>query len=108
MATPETKPWKMYIAEFIGTFILVFVILIILEKMKSNKILIPILIGLTVAIAIYVAEAAGGLGAVNPVVSYSLYRKGSISSTDLAGHIAAQLVAALLAIEAAILLKDRL
>ena len=66
-----------YLAEFLGTLFLVYVILA-----TGN----PLAIGAALAIAIFLAAGVSG-GHLNPAVSVVMAAKGSISTKDLIPYI---------------------
>jgi aquaporin Z len=83
-----------YIAEFIGTFFLVFSI--ILSVNGGAGIFAPLAIGTVLIIMIY------SLGPIskahfNPAVTLSVFLRGGCTARDIPGYIIAQVVGALLA-----------
>lgn len=78
-----------YLAEFLGTLFLVYVILA-----TGN----PLAIGAALAIAIFLAAGVSG-GHLNPAVSVVMAAKGSISTKDLIPYIVAQIAGGLVALE---------
>ncbi len=71
-----------YLAEFVGTFAFIFSIL------ATGNFLA---IGATLALVIYLIGDVSG-GNVNPAVSLTMYLKGTLSTTELAGYVVAQLL----------------
>lgn len=77
-----------YISEAIGTFVLVSVIMFYSDN--------PIVIGLTLIVAIYLASTASK-GAVNPAVSFGFWLKGNLTTEKTIGYIFAEIMGAFLA-----------
>lgn len=71
-----------YLAEFIGTFVFLFVILSTTE---------PFAIAMALMTAIYFGSKYSG-GHFNPAVSVMMYLKGSIDNVNLTGYIAMQVL----------------
>ena len=78
-----------FIAEFIGTLALVYVIL------ATGK---PLAIGLALALIIMVIGGISG-GHVNPAVSFAMYLGGKLSQEDLIPYIIAQVSGGIVALE---------
>ena len=78
-----------FIAEFLGTLSLVFVIL------ATGQ---PIAIGLALALIIMVIGGISG-GHVNPAVSFAMYLIGKLSQEDLMPYIIAQVAGGLVALQ---------
>lgn len=78
-----------FIAEFIGTLVLVYTIL------ATGH---PIAIGLSLALIIMVIGGVSG-GHVNPAVSFAMYLGGKLSQDDLIPYVIAQLSGAVVALE---------
>jgi len=78
-----------FIAEFLGTLSLVFVIL------ATGQ---PIAIGLALALIIMVIGGISG-GHVNPAVSFAMYLMGKLSQEDLMPYIIAQVAGGLVALQ---------
>jgi aquaporin Z len=78
-----------FIAEFIGTFVLVYVIL------ATGQ---PLAIGLALALIIMVIGGISG-GHVNPAVSFAMYLGGKLSQEDLIPYIIAQVSGGIVALE---------
>lgn len=78
-----------FIAEFLGTLGLVFVIL------ATGQ---PIAIGLALALIIMVIGGISG-GHVNPAVSFAMYLMGKLSQEDLMPYIIAQVAGGLVALQ---------
>ena len=78
-----------FIAEFIGTLALVYVIL------ATGK---PLAIGLALALIIMIIGGISG-GHVNPAVSFAMYLGGKLSQEDLIPYIIAQVSGGIVALE---------
>lgn len=78
-----------FIAEFIGTLALVYVIL------ATGQ---PIAIGLALALIIMVIGGISG-GHVNPAVSFAMYLGGKLTQEDLIPYIIAQVSGGIVALE---------
>lgn len=87
---------KKYIAEFIGTFALSFVVLIAVAS-SSAPIAVPVIAGLTLALFVYAIGPISGCH-INPSVTLGLLAVKKISSKDAVLYIVAQFLAALFAI----------
>ena len=81
-----------YFAEFIGTFILVSVIL----NFPSNNPIYALAVGLTLAVAMFLGGKFSG-GHFNPAVSVAKYVQGELSSTDVILYPLSQLIGGLVA-----------
>ncbi|MEZ0327392.1 MAG: aquaporin [Fimbriimonas sp.] len=98
------KP-RVVLAEFIGTFALIFVgVLVVANLSKADAGLIGIALGhgLTIACMVWATSAISG-GHLNPVVSFALYVAKKIDGITLAYYWTAQMLGAL---AAAFLLKE--
>ena len=84
-----------YLGEFIGTFILISVILIVGE---------PIPIAVALLAGIYLVGKVSG-GHMNPVVSMSMLIKNKMSSLDFGGYVIAQCLGAAAAVYFAKMVK---
>ena len=78
-----------FIAEFIGTLALVYVIL------ATGQ---PLAIGLALALIIMIIGGISG-GHVNPAVSFAMYLGGKLSQEDLIPYIIAQISGGIVALE---------
>ena len=78
-----------FIAEFIGTLALVYVILATGQALA---------IGLALALIIMVIGGISG-GHVNPAVSFAMYLGGKLSQEDLIPYIIAQISGGIVALE---------
>jgi len=85
------NPVQKYFVEFLGTALLVFVIL------KTGNYLA---IGAALAIAVFVGGSISG-GAFNPAVAISLMASGKLSGMDVVPYIAAEVAGGLFAYELA-------
>lgn len=83
------------LAEFIGAFFFISVILVITSQYPGN-IFVPIVIGLALALAIYFVSAAS-LGSFNPAVTLALYSRGDLSGNMAVLYIIAEIFGAMLA-----------
>ncbi|PNH04441.1 hypothetical protein TSOC_009406 [Tetrabaena socialis] len=83
------------LAETLGSFVFVTVILATTTK-GALETLAPLLIGLALAVAIYVCSKAS-LGALNPVVALVMYLRGDINAVTTAVYIIGEVIGALLA-----------
>jgi aquaporin Z len=101
-------PTKMYIAEFIGTFALVFIgcsaIMIggLGDALGADKLGAVALLPIAVAFGMTVTAMAYGIGPVsgchiNPAVSVGVWAAGRIDTMTLVGYIIAQCVGAIVA-----------
>lgn len=73
------------LAEFLGTLLFVLSIL----SSGGN----PLFIGATLALVIFLTGKISG-GNMNPAVSFAMYMKGKLSSTEFLSYVAAQLLGA--------------
>jgi aquaporin Z len=78
-----------FIAEFLGTLVLMFTIL------ATGQ---PIAIGLSLALIILVIGGISG-GHVNPAISFAMYLSGKLSQEDLMPYVIAQISGAIVALE---------
>ena len=78
-----------FIAEFIGTLALVYVIL------ATGQ---PLAIGLALVLIIMIIGSISG-GHVNPAVSFAMYLGGKLSQEDLIPYIIAQVSGGIVALE---------
>lgn len=83
------------LAEFIGTFFFVTVILVLTSQFVGN-IAVALLIGLGLAVAIYFVGAASK-GSLNPAVTLALYSRGDLAGSTAVLYIIAELFGAMLA-----------
>ena len=80
---------KKYVVEFLGTVLLVFVVL------KTGNYLV---IGAALAVAVLLGGAISG-GAFNPAVAIALFANGKVSSSEIIPYIVAEVLGALVAFE---------
>ena len=83
------------LAEFLGTFIFVSIILFI-TTMYPGNIVVPLIIGLGLALAIYFALTTS-LGSLNPAVTMALYARGDLPGMTGIMYVVAELLGALFA-----------
>lgn len=88
MVIDPTRMFLKFIAEFIGTFFFIAIILI-----TGN----PLAIGIALAAGIYFASTTSG-GALNPAVTLALLLKKKISGLETVAYIIAQVLGGLLAV----------
>lgn len=87
---------KKYIAEFIGTFTLSFIVLVALTS--GNAFMsVPVMAGLTLAFFVYTIGAISG-SHINPAVTLGILSVKKISGKDAISYIVAQLLGAFVAI----------
>lgn len=84
--------WKKYIAECIGTFVLVF-IACGTAIISGNVTAIALSFGLSLAIMAYAIGNISGCH-INPAVSVAMFLNGKLALNDLIGYVAAQFVGA--------------
>lgn len=89
------KPWQRYLAEFLGTFVLVFVgTLAVVGAVRSDVsplLVAPFAFGLALLAGLYAfAEVSGGH--YNPAVSLGLFLDRRLSLPDLLGYWVAQIL----------------
>ena len=87
--------WHSILAELIGTFFFVSIILYITTAYAGN-VFVPIVVGLALALGIYFA-AIGSLGSLNPAVTLALYARGNLSGGEAIVYIIAEVIGAILA-----------
>ncbi|SRR5258706_15883394 len=83
------------LAEFIGAFFFITVILVLTSQYTGN-ILVPLGIGLGLAVAIYFVASASK-GSFNPAVTLALYSRGDISGNTAILYVLAEIFGAMLA-----------
>lgn len=97
---------RAYLAEFIGTFFLVFTIgMVVLEPGAGS--LAPVAIGSVLAVMVYAGGHISGAH-YNPAVTLSMLVRGQIGLTDAIAYWVAQIVAALVAGAVVMFLKPGL
>lgn len=92
--------YKKYIAEFIGTFALSFIVLAAVSSAKSLPMAAPIIAGFTLALLVYSIGSISGCH-INPSVTLGQLSVKKISFKDAVIYIIAQFLGALGAILAA-------
>ena len=85
-----------YIPEFIGTFILVAVILVATSEKQQLGHIAPIAIGMALTVAIYISGTDTS-GHFNPLVTMVMVLKDSIKVDESIPYIVAQLLGAIAA-----------
>ncbi len=85
--------WKKYIAEFIGTFVLVFVACGTAIVTGANTVATALAFGLVIVAMAYTIGSISGCH-INPAVSVAMFLNGKLSLIDLAGYVVAQFVGA--------------
>lgn len=88
---------KKYIAEFIGTFTLSFVVLISVASVAVLPIAVPVIAGLTLALFVYTIGSISGCH-INPAVTIGQLSVNKISVKDAAAYIVSQLLGAFVAV----------
>jgi aquaporin Z len=93
----KEKVWKKYVAEFIGTFVLVFMgcaSAVFLGVSQTTIIAIAFAFGLSLLVMVY---AIGGISGchINPAVSISMLIRGKITPKDTVAYIIAQCAGAI-------------
>lgn len=88
-----------YLGEFLGTFVFVLIVLMVVKYMvgENHKHWVPLVIGLGLAVSIYLAQAMKAKGHVNPAVSTGFFGIGQLSGEELAYHFAVQFAGAIVA-----------
>ena len=81
------------LAEALGSFFFVSVILAV----AGTEVLAPVIIGLALSMAIYFTSKAS-MGALNPIVAFSLWAKGSLDAHSALVYVVAELIGAVLAV----------
>ena len=85
-----------YLAELLGTFVLIGVGSMAILSAGGNIVAIALGFGLALLAAIYMFGAVSGAH-VNPAITFARLLRGEISGADLVGYVVAQLAGALLA-----------
>jgi aquaporin Z len=83
------------LAEFVGTFFFVSIILYITTTYPGN-IFVPLVVGLALALGIYFSSISS-LGSLNPAVTLALFLRKNISGKEAAFYIVAEILGAVLA-----------
>lgn len=84
---------KKYIAEFIGTFALSFVVLVALSFVGALPVAVPVIAGLTLALFVYTIGPISG-SHINPSVTLGLLSVKKIEPYDALNYIIAQILGA--------------
>jgi glycerol uptake facilitator-like aquaporin len=92
---------KKYLVEFFGTLFFLFVIL---NSSRVSSNLQPLLIGLSLAIAIMVGGKISG-GNYNPAVSIMMYLGNKLNQDDVIPYILSQIMGGIVALKLTNLLK---
>ena len=85
---------KKFIAEVLGTFVFLGVIITVVNDKKSMANWLKIGLALSIAIVLFGGVSGGNF---NPAVSFMLFLNNQLSSTELLTYIIAQLVGAVAA-----------
>jgi glycerol uptake facilitator-like aquaporin len=86
-----------YIAEFVGTFALSFVVLAAVSQVLPLPVAVPVIAGLTLGLFVYTIGGVSGAH-INPAVTIGLWSIRKINNRDAFGYIVAQIFAAAVAI----------
>jgi glycerol uptake facilitator-like aquaporin len=90
-----------FLAEVVGTFIFLLVILNMVFRRSTDSLVtsasIPLFIGLGLCVSIYITLGLGGFAHLNPVVSGVCCANGSVTFSDMITLILAQVVGGSLA-----------
>ncbi len=92
-----------YLVEFIGTFFFVFTIAMCVIKPDAGS-LAPLAIGSALMVMVYAGGHISG-GHFNPAVTIAVWLRGKFPAADVAGYVASQVVAGVLAASVALALK---
>ncbi len=86
-----------YIAEFLGTFALSFVVLAAVSQVLPLPVSVPVIAGLTLGLFVYTIGGVSGAH-LNPAVTIGLWSISKINNRDAVAYIVAQIFAAAVAI----------
>jgi glycerol uptake facilitator-like aquaporin len=86
-----------YIAEFIGTFALSFVVLAAVSQVIPVPVAIPVIAGVTLGLFVYTIGSVSGCH-INPAVTIGLWSIRKITNKDAVSYLLAQVFAAAVAI----------
>lgn len=89
--------YKKYLAEFVGTFALCFVVLSAVAFTGTLPVPVPVIAGLTLALFVYTIGSVSGCH-INPAVTLGILSVRKISLKDALLYIGAQLAAAICAL----------
>src|SRR5258708_4994345 len=95
---------KKYLVEFIGTFFLVFTVGMTVIDPGAGA-LAPIAIGLSLMVMVYAGGPISG-GHYNPAVTLAVFLRGKCPKKDVLPYIIAQLLAAVVAAQLVLFLKN--
>src|SRR5437870_907617 len=82
-----------YGAEFLGTLIFLIIIMMVVSKLSQPGWLIALLIGLGLALAIFISVKLKGPGYLNPAVALMLGKKDGKDASYISGMILAEILA---------------
>jgi aquaporin Z len=102
--TKNRSFYMRYLYEFIGTFFLVFTVGMTVLEPGSAGALAPIAIGSILAVMIFAGGHVSG-GHYNPAVSFAVFLRGRLSSTDLIFYWVSQILAGVVAASLVVFLK---
>lgn len=86
-----------YIAEFVGTFALSFVVLAAVSQVLPLPMAIPVIAGLTLGLFVYTIGGVSGAH-INPAVTIGLWSVRKINNAETVAYLLAQIFAAAVAI----------
>jgi glycerol uptake facilitator-like aquaporin len=86
-----------YIAEFVGTFALSFVVLAAVSQVLPLPVAVPVIAGLTLGLFVYTIGGVSGAH-INPAVTIGLWSIQKINNRDAVAYIVVQIFAAAVAI----------
>ena len=86
-----------YIAEFVGTFALSFVVLAAVSQVLPLPVAVPVIAGLTLGLFVYTIGGVSGAH-INPAVTIGLWSVSKINNRDAVAYLVAQIFAAAVAI----------
>lgn len=87
-----------YGAEFLGTLLFLMIIMLVISKISQPGWLIALLIGLGLALAIFISVRLKGPGYLNPAVALMLGTKDQKGVSYISGMILAELAAVVLVV----------
>lgn len=88
---------KKYLAEFVGTFALSFVVLVAVAHTGELPLAVPAMAALTLGLFVYTIGSISG-SHINPAVTIGLWSVKKINTREATGYIAVQIFAAATAI----------
>lgn len=91
---------KKYLAEFVGTFALSFIVIAALAAGVSAPLVVPVIAALTLGLFVYTIGSVSGCH-INPAVTLGLVSVKRITPTEAVMYIVAQIFGAAMAIAAA-------